>query len=79
MLETLTTFVVSAAAEAGHEETSKAPFYIAGLLLAGWAVLLTAFGMSRQDWPKSDGPARGVMGITAILMVGVMAAAIATG
>jgi hypothetical protein len=63
----------------GAEESSKAAFYIAGLVLAGWAVVLTAIGMTRPSFPGSDGAARGVMAISAVLVVAACAAAIATG
>lgn len=79
MLDTLATLFVFASEAGGHEEPSKTAFYVAGGVLAGWAVLLSLYGMRKADWPGSDGPARGVMGVTVILMLGTMAAAIATG
>lgn len=63
----------------GAEETSKAAFYIAGLALAGWAVVLTAIGMSRPNFPGSVAASRGVMGISAVLVVATCAAAIISG
>jgi hypothetical protein len=75
----LDTLLMLAATEAGHEETSKTAFYVAGSVLAAWAVVLSAIGLSRADWPSTDGPARGVMAITAVLVVATMASAIATG
>jgi hypothetical protein len=69
-------FLVAAAE--GGEESSKALFYIAGGLLAIWAVALGAYGLSRPDFP-SDGAARGIMGVSALLVLAAIAASIVTG
>ena len=61
-----------------HAEPDKTPFYIAGCLLAAWAVVLSAYGLSKPDFP-SAGAARGVMAITAVLVGGALVAAVATG
>jgi len=66
------------AAEEGAEP-SKTAFYIAGIALAAWAVILAAIGLSRPEFPGSDGAARGVMAISAILVIAAAAAAVATG
>ena len=63
----------------GAEESSKAAFYIAGLVLAGWAVVLTAIGMSRPSFPGSVAVSRAVMAISAVLVVAACASAIAVG
>ena len=68
-----------AAAETIKDEPSKTPFYIAGGLLAVWAVVLFAIGMrAHDDWPSSSGTQRGIMGISAVLVVAAMATAVAT-
>jgi hypothetical protein len=66
-----------AAAEAG-EESSQTLFYVAGGLLAIWAVALGAYGLSRPDFP-AEGAARGIMGISAVLVVAAIATSIVTG
>jgi hypothetical protein len=66
-----------AAAEAG-EESSKSLFYIAGGLLAIWAIALGAYGLSRPDFP-TEGAARGVMGVSALLVLAAVAASIVSG
>jgi hypothetical protein len=66
------------AAEAA-EETSKTAFYLAGGALAAWAVILAAVGLTRPEFPGSDGAARGVMAISTVLVIAAMAAAVATG
>jgi len=58
---------------------SKVPFYIAGGLLAAWAVLLFAWGMSHAEFPSSTGRARLVMLTSFLLVVATLTAAVATG
>lgn len=60
------------------EESSKTLFYVAGLALAGWAVLLSAVGLTRPSFPGSDAAARGVMAISAVLVIAAVAAAVVT-
>ena len=71
--------LLTLAAAEGAEESSKAAFYIAGSVLAGWAVLLTAIGMARPSFPGSVAASRGVIAITTLLVVAVCAVSIATG
>lgn len=68
--------IILAAEEA---EPSKTPFYILGGLLAAWAVVVSAIGLTRPEFPGSEGAARVVYAISALLMVGALGAAIATG
>jgi hypothetical protein len=73
MVPALLTF----AAEALEDEPSKTPFYIAGCLLFIWALVVSLIGISRhRQWPESDGAARGVMGISVVLVVAAMATAV---
>ncbi len=60
-------------------ETSKVPFYIAGLLLALWAVVLSAVGLTRPDFPYGAQGQRAVMLVSLVLMVFALAMAIVTG
>lgn len=60
-------------------ESSKVAFYVGGGLLAGWAVLLAAIGLARPDFPESDGAAKGLYGISALLVVLAAVTAIITG
>ena len=57
---------------------SKVPFYIAGGVLAVWAVVLAGLGLSRPEFPGNAGGARAVMGISFVLMVVAMAMAVHT-
>ena len=56
------------------EAPSKTPFYIAGAVLAAWAVLLAFLGLSRASFPGGRNGQRAVVGIS----VGLAAAAIGT-
>lgn len=70
---------VSLLAEATPHEKSKTAFYIAGGALAGWAVLVGVFGFTHADFPGSPGRARGVMGISLVLMLTAVLSAAITG
>jgi hypothetical protein len=70
---------VTAASEIAGEEPSKTAFYVMGGVLALWAVVVSALGIARHDdFPSSDGAARGVMGITVVLVAAAMATAVIT-
>jgi plastocyanin len=57
---------------------SKTPFYVAGGLLAGWAVFLGAFGLMHPDFPGSAAVARLVMLTSAVLVAGAVTTAVTT-
>jgi hypothetical protein len=71
----LSAIVLAAAEEA---EASKTAFYVAGGLLAVWAVLLGAAGLSRAELPGTVTAERGIIGITAVLVAATLSAAILT-
>ena|SRR5947207_11009661 len=56
---------------------SKIPFYVAGGLLAGWAVVLGAFGVTHPDFPGSAG-SRLVMLTSAVLVLATVTTAVTT-
>jgi hypothetical protein len=68
-----------AATEGAAEHVSKTPFYVAGGLLAAWAVLVSLIGTVRPGFSAKAGVARLVMLLTAVLVAGVMSTAIITG
>ena len=74
MLATLLTF----AAEAVEDEPSKAPFYILGSAAAVWAIVLFAVGMRSPAFPGSPAAQRGVIAVSALLVLGAMASAVLT-
>lgn len=60
-------------------ETSKVPFYILGGALAVWAVILAGLGLRRPQFPGGAGGERGIIALTAVLVVLALGAAILTG
>ena len=74
MLELLAT-----AAE-GAEETSKTPFYVAGIALVVFALVVAAIGIrGHEHFPPTHGAARAVMGLAVLLVALTMATAVLTG
>jgi uncharacterized membrane-anchored protein YitT (DUF2179 family) len=70
--------VIAAAAE--HEETSKTLFYVAGAILAAFAVIVSAVGIrGHETFPPSKGAARAVMALAAVLVAFTMFSAVITG
>ena len=59
-------------------EPSKVPFYIAGGVLALWAVVLAAVGLNRPAFPGGERGARMVMGVSFVLVAITIAMAIIT-
>jgi len=59
-------------------EPSKVPFYIAGGILVAWALGLATVGLTRPAFPGNERGARGVMLVSAVLMIIAMAMAVIT-
>jgi hypothetical protein len=59
-------------------EPSKVPFFIAGGILASWAVVLSTIGLTRPEFPGNEGGVRAVILITAVIVAGAMVTAVAT-
>ena len=59
-------------------ETSKTPFYIAGGVLAGLAVVLSMIGLRSPDFPTSTGILRIVAVLSIAFAVAAMASAVAS-
>ena len=59
-------------------EPSKVPFFIAGGATAVWAVVLSALGLRNPSFPGGAAAARGVMAISAVLVVTAMTMAVVT-
>ena len=79
MLSTILSFLAFAAEEAGHEETSKTPFYIVGGIAAAYGVLIALFGLKKHDFPATKGAARGVFALSAVVVAAAMASSVLTG
>jgi hypothetical protein len=75
MLHALSALVLAADAEA---EPSKTLFYIFGGLLVLWAVALSSIGMTQATFPATAAAKRGVIALTALLVIGAMATAVIT-
>jgi hypothetical protein len=59
----------AAAAEGAEEHhKSEAPFFVAGLLLAVFAIAISVFGFKRPDFPATAAAARGVMAAGSLLV-----------
>jgi hypothetical protein len=63
---------------AEESEPSKAPFYVAGGVLAAWAVLVSFVGITRPDFPTSATAMRGVCAISVLLAATAMTLAVVT-
>jgi hypothetical protein len=75
VLHTLTLVLASAEGE----ESSKALFYVAGGLLAVFAVAISVVGIGRiGSFPSGRRQTRGVIGLAALLVLAAMASAIIT-
>ena len=78
MLHALVTVLGAAAEHAKEEHTDKTPFYVAGPVVGVWAVVVSVIGIRAPDFPRSPGQARGVMGLSALLVAATLAAAMLT-
>jgi plastocyanin len=60
-------------------EKSKVPFYVAGGLLVAWALFVSlALGMRRPRFPGNETGQRGVIAISAVLVLAVVVTAVTT-
>jgi hypothetical protein len=59
-------------------EPSKVPVYIAGALLAAWAVSVSAYGINHPDFPGGAVGQRAVIGVSVLLAALAIAMAIVT-
>lgn len=55
---------------------SKVPWYVAGAVLAAWAVIVSALGLRSPSFPGSAGGMRVVMAISFVLFVVAIAMSI---
>ena len=53
-------------------------FHFCGIALAVWALLLTFIGVTREDFPKTDGAARTVGAISIVLAFAAIGSGIYT-
>jgi uncharacterized cupredoxin-like copper-binding protein len=55
-----------------------AAYYVTGIIVVIWAVLMTAAGLSRDDFPRSVTLGRAMIGVSAFLIAGTLIALLAT-
>ena len=67
----LSTILAAAEAAAEHEK-SELPFFLAGGLLASFAVIISVVGFKKPDFPADQATARGVMALGATLVAAAM-------
>jgi hypothetical protein len=60
------------------EEPSKTPFYVAGILLVIWALVVATLGIRNERFASEKRVGRAVMGVSALLVVATMAMAVVT-
>jgi hypothetical protein len=71
--------LLATAAEHG-EETSKTAFYVAGIALTVFALVIAAIGIrGHERFPPGKAAARAVMGLAVLLVAITMASAVLTG
>jgi len=63
---------------AEEAEKSKVPFFVAGGLLAAWAIVLFVVGMRTPSFPGGQSGERTVIAASLVLMVAAMATAVIT-
>jgi hypothetical protein len=61
------------------EEPNKVPFYICGILLVGWALVVSSLGIRNERFASEQRVGRAVMTVSAVLVAATMAAAVLTG
>jgi hypothetical protein len=60
------------------EEPSKVPFYVAGILLVVWALIVATLGIRNERFASEKRVGRTVMAVSAVLVVATMAMAVVT-
>ena len=61
---------------AEEEHKSEAPFFIAGAVLVAFAIAISVVGFKRPEFPGNAGAARGVMALSAVLVVATLFTAV---
>jgi hypothetical protein len=68
----------AAANEDGAGEPSKLPFYVAGMLLVAFSVLVGALGIVKHDFPATRGARSAVLAVCTLLVIAAMATSVLT-
>lgn len=76
LLATILAAAEAAGEQVAEEHKSELPFFVAGGVLALWAIAISVYGFTRPDFPSSQGAARGVMALSAVLVLGATSMAV---
>jgi hypothetical protein len=68
----LSTILAAAEHVAVEHHKSELPFFLAGGLLASFAVFISVVGFKKPDFPADGGTARGVMTLSIVLVLAAM-------
>ena len=60
------------------EEPNKTPFYICGILLVGWALVVATTGIRNERFASEPRVGRAVMAVSALLVAATMTTAVVT-
>ena len=60
------------------EETTKTAYYVFGIVLACWAVIVAFVGITQPEFPSNPAGRAAVILTTALLVAGTMATAVIT-
>jgi hypothetical protein len=71
-LSTILAAAEHAAEAAGEEHKSETPFFVAGVILVTFAIIISVFGFKRPDFPGNARAARGVMALSIALVAAAM-------
>jgi hypothetical protein len=70
--------VVQALITLAAEEPSKVPFYICGILLVGWALVVSTTGIRNERFASEPRVGRAVMAVSLVLVLATMTSAVLT-
>jgi hypothetical protein len=60
------------------DKPSKVPFYICGILLVGWALVVATLGIRNERFASEQRVGRAVMAVSVLLVAATMSAAVLT-
>ncbi|MEA2144176.1 MAG: hypothetical protein QOI64_2606 [Solirubrobacteraceae bacterium] len=71
-ISTLLAAAEHAAGAAEEHEKSETPFFVAGVILVTFAIIISVVGFKQPEFPGTPGAARGVMALTVTLVAAAM-------
>jgi hypothetical protein len=61
------------------EEPNKTPFYVCGILLVVWALVVATIGIRNESFASVPRVGKTVMAVSAVLVLATMTSAVLTG